>query len=78
MATPQKDARKLISMTFQRPWSRYSKGDRAGFEPDRAKQLEERKIAVPTAKVKEESKSSGGQASGQKTAAKGTEGADKV
>ncbi|MBB3142821.1 hypothetical protein [Halomonas organivorans] len=70
---------KLISMTFRKPWHRYAKGDRAGFEPERAKQLEERKIAVPTAKAKEDAKASSGQAGGgQKPAAKGTEGADKT
>lgn len=70
---------KLISMTFNKPWHRYAKGDRAGFESERAKQLEERKIAVPTAKAKEAAKSTGGQAAGgQKAEAKGTEGADKT
>lgn len=80
MATAKKTERKLVSMTFRKPWGRYSRGDRAGFEPERAKQLEERKIAVPTEKVKEDAKPAAGQASGgQKPAdAKGTEGADKT
>ncbi|MBW5802041.1 hypothetical protein [Halomonas elongata] len=69
---------KLVSMTFLKPWNRYAKGDRAGFEPERAKQLEDRKIAIPTTKAKEASKPANGQTAGQKGEAKGTEGADKT
>ncbi len=80
MATAKKSNRNLVSMTFRRPWGRYAKGDRAGFEPERAKELEDRKIAVRSAKAKEADKEGGTQATGgQKTAeTKGTEGADKT
>lgn len=75
MATAKKTDRKLVSMTFRKPWGRYSRGDRAGFEPERAKQLEERKLAVPTEQVKEDAKPAAGQKASD---AKGTEGADKT
>ncbi|MCK2042560.1 hypothetical protein KZO83_07645 [Chromohalobacter sp. TMW 2.2308] len=77
MATTQKDSRKLTSMTFKRPWHRYTKGDRAGFEPERAKQLEERKIAVPTASLK---KDAGGEtkASNSNSNSKSESAADKA
>ncbi|WP_322528982.1 hypothetical protein R5R73_04905 [Salinicola sp. LHM] len=39
---------KPTSVTFIKPWNRYTKGDRAGFDADRAKSLVERKIAVFT------------------------------
>nr|WP_300312762.1 hypothetical protein [Halomonas sp.] len=73
MAEPKTN---LISMTFRRPWGRYAQGDRAGFEPARAKQLEDRKIAVPTATVKQET--SAPKKAGGATKPTGTEGADKT
>ncbi|WP_083264624.1 hypothetical protein [Pseudohongiella acticola] len=39
-------------MTFRKSWGRHAAGDRAGFNADLAKQLEERKIAVPSASLK--------------------------
>ncbi len=74
MATTKKTERKLVSMTFRKPWGRYTKGDRAGFEPERAKQLEDRKIAVPSAQAREAEKP----AATPSGTAKGTEGADKA
>lgn len=74
MATTKNTSRKLVSMTFRKPWGRYAKGDRAGFEPGRAKQLEERKIAVPSTQAKEAEK----QADAKQGSDKGTEGADKT
>lgn len=74
MATAKKPAEKLQTMVFLKPWGRYSRNDRAGFPADKAKQLEERKIAVPADKAK----AADAQAAGADKAAKGTEGADKV
>ncbi|CAM3307263.1 hypothetical protein [Halomonas lysinitropha] len=74
MATAKKTKRELVSMTFRKPWGRYTKGDRAGFEPDRAKQLEERKLAVRSAQAKDVEQS----AETKQASTKGTEGADKT
>lgn len=74
MATAKPNDRKLVSMTFRKPWGRYTRGDRAGFEPERAKQLEERKIAVRSAQAKDAETS----ADTKQGSAKGTEGADKT
>ncbi|MCL7938825.1 hypothetical protein M8009_00720 [Halomonas sp. ATCH28] len=74
MATTKKTDRQLVSMTFRKPWGRYTKGDRAGFEPERAKQLEERKLAVRSAQAKDAEMA----ADTKSSSAKGTEGADKT
>ncbi|SES12481.1 hypothetical protein SAMN04487958_107197 [Vreelandella subterranea] len=76
MAAVKKTERQTVSMTFRKPWGRYSKGDRAGFPEERAKQLEDRKIAVRSADVKAEENEE--KPAGKQTPAKGTEGADKV
>lgn len=76
MAAAKNTDRKTVSMTFRKPWGRYSKGDRAGFPEERAKQLEERKIAVRSADVKASDPDE--EQPSKKTPAKGTEGADKV
>ena len=77
MATAKQPAEKLITMVFLKPYGRYSRTDRAGFPEDKAKQLKERKIAIPASEHKaveaEQAK-----ASGANKPAKGTEGADKV
>lgn len=75
MATAKQPAEKLTTMVFLKPFSRYSRGDRAGFPADKAKQLEERKIAIPSDKAKE---AAAAKAAGAEKPAKGTEGADKV
>lgn len=68
----KKPEQKLVSMTFTKPYGRYSRGDRAGFPEDRAKQLEKRNVAIPSAQAKQEAaKKPAGDA-------KGTEGADKT
>lgn len=47
-------AGKNVSVTFTKPWSRYSRGDIAGFPADRAKQLVEGvKVAVSGTKLPE-------------------------
>ncbi len=75
MATAKQPAEKLITMVFIKPYGRYSRNDRAGFPADKAKQLEERKIAIPADKAKE---AAAAKAAGAEKPAKGTEGADKV
>lgn len=70
-AKKPEEKEKLVSMTFLKPYSRYTRGDRAGFPPDRAKQLEERKVAIPTSQAKQE-------AAKKPADDKGTEGADKT
>ncbi len=75
MAATKQPTEKLITMVFLKPYSRYSRDDRAGFPADKAKQLEERKIAIPSDKAKEAAAT---KAAGADKAAKGTEGADKV
>ena len=42
--------KKLVTVEFKRPCGRYSPGDRAGFEPEKAKELIDRKIAVEPGK----------------------------
>ncbi|WP_299312370.1 hypothetical protein [uncultured Halomonas sp.] len=68
----KKPEQKLVSMTFIKPYSRYTRGDRAGFPPDRAKELEARKVAIPSAQAKQEA------AKKPADEPKGTEGADKA
>jgi len=77
-AKAKEETTSTVSMTFKKPWRRYSQGDRAGFPAEMAKELEDRKIAVPTASVK---KPGAGSDTGKQTGSdqnKGTEGADKV
>lgn len=68
----KKPKQQLVSMTFIKPYSRYTRGDRAGFPHDRAKELEARKVAIPSSQAKEEA------AKKPPADAKGTEGADKT
>lgn len=45
---------KNVTITFTKPWNRYSRGDVAGFPADRAKQLVEGvKVAVNGSKLPE-------------------------
>ncbi len=75
MANAKQKKADTVSMTFRKPWRRYSQGDRAGFPEEQAKQLEARKIAIPTS---EATKAGAGSGRGKKQDDKGTEGADKV
>ncbi|SJN11557.1 hypothetical protein CZ787_06190 [Halomonas citrativorans] len=75
MATAKSTAEKLITMVFLKPYGRYSRHDRAGFPADKAKQLEDRKIALPSDKAKAVAAA---KAAGTEKPPKGTEGADKV
>lgn len=75
MATAKKPEEKLVTMVFLKPYGRYSRNDRAGFPPEKAKQLEERKIALPPDKAKT---AEADKATAAAKNQKGTEGADKV
>ena len=46
---------KLVSVTFKKSWGRYAIGDRAGFDPEKAKWLVETKRAVESGKAGTES-----------------------
>ncbi|WP_261840956.1 hypothetical protein [Aliamphritea ceti] len=46
-ATKQEEPKnELISVEFIKPWSRYSKGDIAGFEADKVQKLIDAKLVV--------------------------------
>ncbi|CDG54565.1 MULTISPECIES: hypothetical protein [Halomonadaceae] len=77
MATAKQPAAKLITMVFLKPYGRYSRTDRAGFPEDKAKQLKDRKIAIPASEQKA-ADAEKAKAAGENKPAKGTEGADKV
>jgi hypothetical protein len=47
MAKAEKEQKNnLVSVEFIKPWSRYSKGDIAGFDAEQAARLKEAKVAV--------------------------------
>ncbi|RUR43363.1 hypothetical protein [Vreelandella populi] len=75
MAAVKQPTEKLVTMVFLKPHGRYARHDRAGFPADKAKQLEERKIALPSDKAKAIAAT---KAAGEDKPPKGTEGADKV
>lgn len=75
MATAKKQEDKLVTVVFLKPYGRYSRNDRAGFPADKAKQLEDRKIALPSDKAKAAEAEKDATAN---NSPKGTEGADKV
>lgn len=77
MATEKLTAAKLHTMVFLKPYGRYSRNDRAGFPEEKAKQLKDRKIAIPAAEFKAAAAEKAKVAAANKPA-KGTEGADKV
>tara|TARA_R110000850_G_scaffold16134_1_gene50528 strand:+ start:87 stop:320 length:234 start_codon:yes stop_codon:yes gene_type:complete len=77
MATAKKTAEKLHTMVFLKPHGRYSRNDRAGFPEAKAKQLKDRKIAIPAEEFKAAAADKAKAAEANKPA-KGTEGADKV
>lgn len=76
MATAKQPADKLVTMVFLKPYGRYARHDRAGFPEDKAKQLEDRKIALPSDKAKAVAAAKASAAADKPP--KGTEGADKV
>lgn len=75
MATAKQPADKLVTMVFLKPYGRYARHDRAGFPQDKAKQLEDRKIALPSDKA---TTAAAAKAAAADKPPKGTEGADKV
>lgn len=50
----QKTEEKLVSVEFVKPWGRYSKGDIAGFDADKAGKLIASKAAVEPGKAEAE------------------------
>ncbi|WP_411572221.1 hypothetical protein ACK8HJ_21295 [Vreelandella titanicae] len=77
MAATKQPVEKLHTMVFLKPYGRYSRNDRAGFPEAKAKQLKDRKIAIPAGEFKAAAADKA-KADAANKPAKGTEGADKV